>query len=74
MIVCIALLAIIKRTEGSNVIKQLSTKWASLTDEEKRQWKVKASDGLSWISTPEQKKKAVHELISITEENVSYIG
>ena len=41
-------------------------------ENEKEEWKEKASKGIcSTISTPEQKKKAVCELISITQENVS---
>lgn len=63
-----------KHAGGPSAIKQLSANWALLTDEEKKEWKVKASDGLSWMSTPEQKKKAIHELICITEENVSYVS
>ena len=52
---------------------KLSEKWASLTDDQKKEWKDKASKGVSWVSTPEQKKKTVRELISITQENVSCV-
>ena len=48
----------------------LSQMWASLSAEEKEQWKEKAK-GFSWISTPEQKKNAIRELVTSTRENVS---
>ena len=58
--------------EGSSKITKLSEKWASLMENEKEEWKEKASKGMySTISTPEQKKKAVRELNSITQQNVS---
>ena len=41
-------------------------------ENEKKEWKDKAAKGVySTISTPESKKKAVRELIAITQENVS---
>ena len=59
--------------EGPSKITKLSEMWANLVDNEKEEWKEKASKGMysNNISTPEQKRKAVRELISITQENVS---
>ena len=58
--------------EGPSKITKLSEKWAGLMESEKGEWKEKASKGIfSTVSTPEQKKRAVRELISITQENVS---
>ena len=48
----------------------LSEMWASLSEKEKEEWREKAK-GFSWISTPEQKKKTIRELIASTRENVS---
>lgn len=50
---------------------ELSKKWSNLMDSEKKEWKDKAASGISSITcTPESKKKMIHELISITQENV----
>ena len=65
---------IINHTIGPSKITKISEMWASLVDNEKEEWKEKACKGMylnNIISTPEQKKKAMHELISITQENVS---
>ena len=48
----------------------LSEMWASLGEKEKEEWREKAK-GFSWISTPEQKKNTIRELIASTRENVS---
>ena len=56
--------------EGRSKMPVLSQMWASLSAEEKEQWKEKAK-GFSWISTLEQKKKAIRELVTSTRENVS---
>ena len=61
---------IICYVEGCSKMPVLSQMWASLSTEEKEQWKEKAK-GFSWISTPEQKKKAIRELVTLTRENVS---
>ena len=53
---------------------KLSEKWANLMENEKKEWNDKAAKGIySTISTPESKKKAIRELIAITQENVSYV-
>lgn len=60
--------------EESSKMTKLSDKWASLTEDEKKQWKDKAAKGISSVtSTPETKKKAIRELTSITQENVSFL-
>ena len=44
--------------EESSKMTKLSDKWASLTEDEKKQWKDKAAKGISSVtSTPETKKK-----------------
>ena len=48
----------------------LSEMWASLSEKEKEEWREKANR-FSWISTPEQKRKTIQELIASTRENVS---
>ena len=48
-------------------MKKLSEKWATFSDDQKAEY---ASDGMTWVSTLDQKKKVVRELIAITEENV----
>ena len=51
-------------------MKKLSEKWATFSDDQKAEYKAKASDRMTWVSTLDQKKKVVRELIAITEENV----
>ncbi len=48
----------------------LSQKWASLEEDERKKYKAKTADCVSWISTDAQKNKVIRELLSITKENV----
>ncbi len=58
-------------SEGTSKMTKLSAKWATFSDDQKAEYKAKASEGMTWVSTLDQKKKVVRELIAITEENVS---
>ena len=46
-IICMFVYLNIHCIDGPSVVTKLSEKWGSLTDDEKKEWKDKASKGMS---------------------------
>ena len=54
--------------DGPSVMSQLSGQWKSLSDADKQEWKVKATD--NFVSALILRTRAVRDLTSAVEQNI----